>query len=178
RLDEYDTLLSFNPIFMDRTQTVGLIPAAEAVAWGLSGPNLRGSGVAYDARKFEPYAAYDKVSFDVPLGETGSCWDRYFCRVREMRESVKIVEQCLAQMKEGDVSAKGVAKVPKPAPGEAYAHVEGARGNLGIYLVSDGGQSPFRLHVRAPSFINLAILQEMLVGKKVGDVIAILGSID
>ncbi|MBI5202362.1 MAG: NADH-quinone oxidoreductase subunit D [Elusimicrobia bacterium] len=178
RLDEYDTLLTYNPIFMDRTQTVGLIPKDTAIAWGLSGPNLRGSGVNYDARVFEPYAAYDKVKFDVPVGKTGSCWDRYFCRVAEMRQSVSIVEQCLKLMQPGDFAAKGVAKVPKPPPGESYAHVEGSRGNLGIYLVSDGGQSPFRLHVRAPSFINLAILQDMLVGQKMADVIAILGSID
>ena len=178
RLDEYDTLLTYNPIFMDRTQTVGLISKEKAIAWGLSGPNLRGSGVSYDARVFEPYAAYGKMKFDVPLGKTGSCWDRYFCRVQEMRQSVSIVEQCLAQMQPGEFAAKGVAKVPKPPPGEAYSHVEGSRGNLGIYLVSDGGQSPFRLHVRAPSFINLAILQENLVGQKMADVIAILGSID
>ena len=178
RIDEYDTLLSFNPIFMDRTRTVGLISPSEAVAWGLSGPNLRGSGVAYDARKFEPYAAYDKVAFEVPVGETGSCWDRYFCRVLEMRQSVRIVEQCLEQMKEGDIMAKGVAKIPKPPAGDAYAHVEGARGDIGIYLVSDGGASPSRLHMRAPSFMNLAILQQSLVGKKVADVVAVLGSID
>ncbi|MBI4386544.1 MAG: NADH-quinone oxidoreductase subunit D, partial [Elusimicrobia bacterium] len=178
RLKEYDTLLSFNPIFLDRTKTVGLISPEQALSWGLSGPNLRGSGVSYDARKFEPYAAYDKVDFEVPLGKTGSCWDRYYCRVLEMAQSVRIAEQCLDQMKPGDIMAKGVAKIPKPAPGEAYAHVEGARGDLGIYLVADGGQSPYRLHVRAPSFINLAILQEILAGKKVADVIAILGSID
>ncbi len=178
RLEEYDSLLTYNPIFQDRTKTVGLVSADQAIAWGLSGPNLRASGVDYDARKFEPYAAYDKVRFEVPLGKGGSCFDRYFCRVREMGESVRIVEQCLDQMKEGEFMAKGVAKVPKPQPGEAYAHVEGARGNLGIYLVSDGGQSPYRMHVRAPSFINLAILQEILEGKKVADVIAILGSID
>ena len=178
RLKEYDTLLTYNPIFVDRTKTVGLIGAEDAIAWGLSGPNLRGSGVDYDARKFEPYCLYDKVQFEVPLGKDGSCWDRYFCRVREMGESVKIVEQCLEQMKEGEIAAKGVAKIPKPLPGEAYAHVEGSRGNLGIYIVSDGNMSPMRMHVRAPSFINLAILQEFLVGKKISDVIAILGSID
>lgn len=178
RLAEYDTLLTYNPIFIDRTKTVGRIPAEEAVSWGLSGPNLRGSGVAYDARKFEPYCLYDRVSFEVPLGVDGSCWDRYFCRMREMAQSVRIVEQCLGSLAPGDVMAKGIAKVPKPPAGEAYAHVEGARGDLGIYLVADGGGSPYRLHVRAPSFINLAMLQEILSGKKVADVIAILGSID
>ncbi len=178
RLDEYNTLLTFNPIFMARTKGVGCITPQEAVNWGLSGPNLRGSGVNYDARKHDPYCGYETYEFDVPLGEEGSCWDRYYCRVREMRESVRIIEQALAKLPDGPVMAPGVAKVPKPAPGESYAHVEASRGDLGIYLVSDGGISPFRMHVRAPSFVNLAMLEEKLVGMKVADVIAILGSID
>jgi NADH-quinone oxidoreductase subunit D len=178
RLDEYDTLLSFNPIFMARTKGVGRLSAEEAVNWGLSGPNLRGSGVDYDVRKHDPYCGYENYDFDVPLGEEGSCWDRYYCRVREMRQSVRIIEQALGKLPEGPTMAMGVAKIPKPAPGEAYAHVEASRGELGIYLVSDGGISPFRMHVRAPSFVNLAMLQEKLVGMKVADVIAVLGSID
>ncbi len=178
RLDEYDALLSFNPIFMLRTQSVGRISKEQAVNWGLSGPNLRGSGVLYDARKADPYCGYENYDFEVPLGSAGSCWDRYHCRVREMRQSVRLCEQVLGRLPEGPILATGVAKVPKPPPGEAYAHVEGSRGDLGIFLVSDGNASPYRLHVRAPSFINLAILQEILVGNKVADVIAILGSID
>jgi NADH-quinone oxidoreductase subunit D len=178
RLDEYDTLLSFNPIFMARTKDVGHFSAADAVNWGLSGPNLRASGVNYDVRKHDPYCGYENYDFDVPLGDTGSCWDRYFCRVREMRQSVKIIEQALAKLPDGPTMAMGVAKIPKPAPGESYAHVEASRGELGIYLVSDGGISPFRMHVRAPSFVNLAMLEEKLVGMKVADVIAVLGSID
>ena len=178
RLDEYDTLLTYNPIFMARTQGVGIVSPAEAVDWALSGPNLRGSGVNHDVRKSDPYSGYENYEFDVPLGKTGSCWDRYFCRVQEMRQSIRIIEQAIAKLPEGPFMAPGVAKIPKPAPGEAYAHVEGARGDLGIYLASDGGISPFRLHVHAPSFINLAMLQEKLVGMKVSDVIALLGSID
>ncbi|MBI3506192.1 MAG: NADH-quinone oxidoreductase subunit D, partial [Proteobacteria bacterium] len=154
------------------------ISKEDAVNWGLSGPNLRGSGVDYDVRKHDPYSGYEKYDFAVPLGAEGSCWDRYFCRVREMRESIKIVEQAMAQLPEGPVMAAGVAKIPKPAPGESYAHVEASRGELGIYLASDGGQSPFRMHVRAPSFVNLAMLEERLVGMKIADVIAVLGSID
>jgi len=157
---------------------VGLIPAADAINWGLSGPNLRGSGVNYDARKADPYCGYENYEFDVPLGKTGSCWDRFFCRAQEMRQSIRIIEQALAKLPEGPFMATGVAKIPKPAPGESYAHVEASRGDLGIHLVSDGGISPFRMHVRAPSFINLAMLQEKLVGMKVSDVIALLGSID
>ncbi|MBI3299510.1 MAG: NADH-quinone oxidoreductase subunit D [Elusimicrobia bacterium] len=178
RLKEYDELLSFNPIFLDRTKGVGAISKAAAVDWGLSGPNLRASGVDYDARKSEPYSGYEKYDFDVPLGGDGDCWDRYYCRVREMHESIKIVEQALAKLQPGPILGKGVAKVPKPVPGEAYVHVEGARGDLGCYLVSDGNMAPYRMHIRAPSFINLAILQEMLVGERMSDVIAILGSID
>lgn len=178
RLDEYDTLLTYNPIFMNRTQGVGIVSPQEAVSWALSGPNLRGSGVNHDVRKSDPYSGYENYEFDVPLGKTGSCWDRYFCRVQEMRQSVRIIEQAIAKLPEGPFMAPGVAKIPKPAAGEAYAHVEGARGDLGIYLASDGGISPFRLHVHAPSFINLAMLQEKLVGMKVSDVIALLGSID
>ncbi|MBI4371978.1 MAG: NADH-quinone oxidoreductase subunit D [Elusimicrobia bacterium] len=178
RLDEYDTLLTYNPIFMARTRGVGLVSAAEAVNWGLSGPNLRGSGVNYDVRKHDPYSGYESYDFEVPLGQEGSCWDRYVCRVREMRQSIRIIEQALARLPEGPILAPGVAKVPKPAAGEVYAHVEGSRGDLGIYLVSDGGISPYRMHVRAPSFVNLAMLEEKLAGMKVADVIAVLGSID
>jgi len=178
RLDEYDTLLTYNPIFMARTVGVGVVTPEEAVSWALSGPNLRGSGVNHDTRKSDPYSGYENYDFDVPLGKTGSCWDRYFCRVSEMRQSLRIIEQAIAKLPEGPFMASGVAKIPKPAPGEAYAHVEGARGDLGIYIASDGGISPYRMHVHAPSFINLAMLQDKLVGMKVSDVIALLGSID
>ncbi len=178
RLDEYDALLTYNPIFMARTQDVGRISREQAMDWGLSGANLRASGVDYDVRKSDPYCSYATLAFDIPLGETGSCWDRYHCRVREMRQSVRIIEQVLARLPPGEIMATGVAKIPKAPQGESYVHVEGSRGDLGIYLVSDGGASPYRMHVRAPSFVNLAILQEMLVGCKVADVIAILGSID
>ena len=178
RLDEYDTLLTYNPIFMARTQGVGIVTATEAVDWALSGPNLRGSGVNHDVRKSDPYSGYENYEFDIPLGKTGSCWDRYFCRVSEMRQSLRIIEQAIAKLPAGPFMAPGVAKIPKPAPGEAYAHVEGARGDLGIYIASDGGISPYRMHVHAPSFINLAMLQDKLVGMKISDVIALLGSID
>jgi NADH-quinone oxidoreductase subunit D len=178
RLDEYDTLLTYNPIFMARTQGIGTISKEEAINWGLSGANLRASGVNYDVRKADPYCGYDQYQFEIPLGKTGSCWERYFCRVSEIRQSVRIVEQALEKLPAGPFMATGVAKVPKPQPGEAYAHVEASRGDLGIYLVSDGQASPYRMHVKAPSFINLAILQEMLAGRKVADVIAVLGSID
>ena len=178
RLPDYDDLLSFNPIFLDRTKTIGLISKEKALAWGLSGPNLRASGVDYDARTFEPYASYSQYKIRVPLGESGSCWDRYYCRVQEIGVSVEIVEQALEMLQDGPIMGKGVAEVPKPLPGEAYAHIEAPRGDLGIYLVSDGNASPYRMHVRAPSFINLQILQDILPGQRLSDVIAVLGSID
>jgi NADH-quinone oxidoreductase subunit D len=177
RIDEYDELLSYNPIFQDRTKGIGVISAKKASAWGLSGPNLRASGAAYDVRKSEPHCGYEKYPFKMVLGKAGDCFDRYHCRVREMRESIKIVEAALDGLPEGPFMAK-VPKVVKPAPGEAYAHVEGSRGDLGVYVVSDGTASPYRLHVRAPSFVNLSILQELFVGQKIADAIAILGSFD
>lgn len=183
RLKEYDELLSFNPIFKSRTMDVGQIPASTALSWGLSGPNLRASGVNYDVRKAEPYCVYDKLDFEVPLGGNGSCWDRYYCRMREMAQSAKIAAQCLDALQKtdlpaGDIMAKGVPKMLKPAPAEAYAHVEASRGDLGFYVVSDGSLAPYRMHVRAPSFFNVAVLQEILVGCKIADVVAILGSLD
>ncbi|HAH05247.1 MAG TPA: NADH-quinone oxidoreductase subunit D [Elusimicrobia bacterium] len=177
RLCEYDTLLTYNPIFLDRTQGIGVISAETALAWGLSGPNLRASGVPYDVRKWAPHCGYEGYPFEMALGKAGDCFDRYHCRVREMRESAKIVEAALEGLPEGEVMAK-IPKLLKPAPGEAYAHVEGSRGDLGIYVVSDGTAMPYRLHVRAPSFANLAIVQELFVGQKLADVIAMLGSLD
>jgi len=183
KLKDYDTLLSFNPIFRDRTAQVGYIGAAQALSWGLSGPALRGSGVNYDVRKAEPYCVYDKMNFTVPLGKDGSCWDRYYCRMLEMGQSAEIILQCLdalagQELASGEVMAKGVPKMLKPAAGQAYAHVEASRGDLGFYAVADGGLSPYRMHVRGPSFLNVAILQEILTGCKVADVVAVLGTLD
>ena len=183
RLKDYDTLLSFNPIFRDRTAQVGYIGAAQALSWGLSGPALRGSGVNYDVRKAEPYCVYDKMNFTVPLGKDGSCWDRYYCRMLEMGQSAEIILQCLdalagQELAAGEVMAKGVPKMLKPPAGQAYAHVEASRGDLGFYAVADGSLSPYRMHVRGPSFLNVAILQEILTGCKVADVVAVLGTLD
>ena len=183
RLKDYDTLLSFNPIFRDRTMGVGHISAAQALSWGLSGPNLRASGPGYDVRKAEPYCVYDKLDFKVPVARTGSCWDRYYCRMLEMGQSAEIALQCLealagADLASGEIMAKGVPKMLKPPAGQAYAHIEASRGDLGFYAVADGGLNPCRMHVRGPSFLNVAILQEILTGCKIADVVAILGSLD
>ena len=183
KLNDYDTLLSYNPIFRDRTVDVGRISLSQALSWGLSGPILRASGSGYDVRKAEPYCVYDKLDFKVPTAETGSCWDRYYCRMLEMGQSVEIVLQCLdalarPELNPGEIMAKGVPKMLKPPAGQAYAHIEASRGDLGFYAVSDGSLNPYRMHVRPPSFINVAILQEILTGCKIADVVAVLGSFD
>jgi NADH-quinone oxidoreductase subunit D len=177
-LKEYDDLLSYNPIFLDRTKGIGVLSASKAVAYGLTGPNLRASGVKSDLRELDPYGVYSQFEFDVPTGEKGDCWDRYMMRRHEIEQSCRIVEQALDRLPAGDI----MGKVPKvnlrPPAGESYAQIEGARGWLGYYVISDGGTSPYRLHVRAPSFINLAVMGEILKGWKVADAVAILGSID
>lgn len=177
RLEEYDTLLTYNPIFRDRTRGVGILSPEKAIGYGVTGPNLRGSGIGFDLRKEEPYSSYDQFDFEIPAGENGDCWDRYWVRVQEMKESVKIVEQALGNLPSGECNAK-VPRIIRPPAGESYAQIEAPRGALGIYSVSDGSDKPYRVHVRAPSFINLTVLQEILVGMKVADVVAILGSLD
>jgi len=177
-LKEYDDLLTYNPIFLDRTKGIGALSKEKAIAYSVTGPNLRASGVPLDLRKLDPYGIYAKFNFDMAVGKNGDSWDRYKVRRDEIEESLKIVEQALEGIPAGEI----LGKVPKanlrPPAGESYAQIEGARGWLGVYLISDGGTSPYRLHIRAPSFINLAVLQDILKGWKVADVIAILGSID
>ena len=177
-LKEYDDLLSYNPIFMDRTKGVGVLTREKALSYGVAGPNLRASGVASDLRKLDPYGIYSKFEFDIPTGERGDCFDRYMVRRNEIEQSCRILEQALENVPSGDILGKVAKFNLRPPAGESYSQVEGARGWLGYYIVSDGGVAPYRLHVRAPSFINLAVLQEILKGWKVADVVAILGSID
>jgi NADH-quinone oxidoreductase subunit D len=176
-VDEYDELLTYNPIFMDRTIGIGALSKDAAIAYGVTGPMLRASGVPYDLRKDEPYSVYDKFEFDVPTGENGDCFDRYFVRIQEMRESCKIVSQALDMLPPGKHQAK-TSRIIKPPPGEAYLEVENPRGQLGYYLVSEGEPMPYRLHIRPPSFVNLQVLPDLLKGLKIGDVIAVLGSTD
>jgi NADH-quinone oxidoreductase subunit D len=175
---EYDDLLTYNPIFMDRTKGVGALPKEKAISFGVSGPNLRASGLDYDLRRDVPYSVYKDFTFKIPTGQNGDCFDRFLVRRLEMEESLRIVEQALEKIPSGET----LGKVPKanlrPPAGEAYAHIESSRGWQGIYLISNGTDKPYRLHIRPPSFINLQILQEILKGCKVADMIAILGSID
>ncbi|MEN6373005.1 MAG: NADH-quinone oxidoreductase subunit D [Armatimonadota bacterium] len=176
-LAEYDTLLTENEIFLIRTRNVGPISAKDAIDYGLSGPTLRGSGVAYDVRRSEPYSIYDRFDFEVATCPEGDCLARYNVRMKEIRESLKIIEQALDGLPKGKLEYKlpPVFKLPE---GEVYHHIESSRGDLGVYLVSDGSPKPYRLKLRAPSFINLQALPQMVRGWKVADVIATLGTID
>lgn len=176
-LEEYHTLLTGNEIFQARVKGVGVIDRATAIAFGMSGPPLRASGFGWDVRKERPYAAYEQLRFDVPVGESGDCWDRYLVRMEEMRIAAELIEQCLDGMPEGDVMAK-VPKVLKPPAGEAYSAVESPRGEVGIHLVSDGTDTPYRVHLRAPSLMNLAVVDEVMPGHKIADSVAIIGSLD
>ncbi|HXG36187.1 MAG TPA: NADH-quinone oxidoreductase subunit D, partial [Dehalococcoidia bacterium] len=140
-------------------------------------PMLRGSGVAWDLRKADPYAAYDKVQFEIPVGSNGDCYDRFLVRIEELRQSTRILEQALDALPSGPVNVD-VGLALRPPPGEAYGRIESPRGELGFYIVSDGGPAPFRFHIRSPSLINLTPLREMALGLTVADAIVVLGSID
>ncbi|OGX28887.1 MAG: NADH dehydrogenase [Omnitrophica WOR_2 bacterium RIFCSPHIGHO2_02_FULL_67_20] len=184
-LDEFEALLTENEIIRQRTQRVGILPKELAVNASATGPLLRGSGVNYDIRKVDGYSIYPRFSFKVPLGTVGDVYDRYYVRILEMRESLKILQQALKEINDASpaISPKGLAlvKAPRtfrPPKGEAYGRIEAPKGELGFYLVSDGTPQPYRYHIRAPSFINLTILEDMCLGQKVADAIIILGSID
>jgi NADH-quinone oxidoreductase subunit D len=177
RLDEYETVLSENRIWLSRTVGVGVISAADAIAIGLSGPALRGSGVAWDIRKARPYAAYADMDFEIPVGENGDTFDRYLVRMAEMRQSLRIVQQGMDNLPEGPVSAK-LPKVVKPPVGDYYHSIEAPKGEIGCYLVSDGSAHPYRVRVRPPSLINLQALKQMCIGHLVADVVAIIGTLD
>ena len=200
--DETDTLLTRNPIFLERTQDVGVISREEAIDFGLSGPNLRGSGVEHDVRRANPYMIYDRFDFEIPVGTKGDAYDRYAIRMLEMRESVKILRQCIKDMPGGAINVDDGKVVLPPkekvmtsmeelihqfmivtqgqdAPtGEVYFGAENPKGELGFYIHSLGGGTPHRLKIRAPSFVNLSILSHLLPGHMMSDVVAILGSLD
>jgi NADH-quinone oxidoreductase subunit D len=175
--EEMQGLLSENEIFLSRTKGVGVLTPEMATGASLSGPMLRGSGIAWDIRKADPYCGYENYDFSIPIGYRGDSYDRFIVRLEEMRQSIKIAEQALDGMPGGPHSTQ-VPLALRPSKGEAYARVEGPRGELGYYLVSDEGPSPYRFHIRPPSFINLSALREMTVGGTVADAIVVLGSID
>ena len=177
RIEEYASLLTENEILLARARDVGVLSAADAIDCAVSGPMLRASGVAWDLRKADPYCVYDHMDFDIPIGVNGDCYDRMVVRLEEMRQSVHILEQALAQMPQGPVNIN-VPLAVRPLVGEAYARVESPKGELGFYLVSDGGPTPYRFKIRSPSYINLTPLKQMMVGHNVADAVIILGSID
>jgi NADH-quinone oxidoreductase subunit D len=201
-LDDIETLLTDNRIFKQRNVDIGVISLEDALAWGMSGVMIRGSGAAWDLRRSQPYEVYSELEFQIPVGKNGDCYDRYLCRVEEMRESLKIMKQCIAQMPEGPVLETG-GKVAPPRraemkrsmealihhfklytegfhvpEGEVYACVEAPKGEFGVYLVSDGGNKPYKCKIRAPGFPHLAAMDFMNRGHMLADVSAILGSLD
>jgi NADH-quinone oxidoreductase subunit D len=200
--DETETFLTGNRIFIDRTQDVGVISREDAIDFGLSGPNLRGSGVDHDLRKKLPYLVYEQLDFDVPIGSAGDSYDRYLLRIEEMRQSVRILEQCFEKIPAGPVNIPdskimlppkervltrmeelihhfiNVTQGVNAPPGEIYFGHENPKGELGFYINSKGGGTPHRLKIRAPSFANLSILPKLLPGHMVSDVVVILGSLD
>ncbi len=202
RLEEYEGLLTKNPIWLKRTVGIGALTADEAIAWGLSGPSLRGSGVDWDIRKRQPYSSYEKFDFKVPTRPEGDVYARYLVRLEEMRQSLRIVQQAMEGIPEGPIKAnaphivlpdresmktsiealiyhfKIVTEGFHPPVGEVYQAVESPRGELGFYMVSDGSPKPFRCHVRAPSFANLQALPKMIEGRLIADVVACIGTID
>ncbi|KAJ1966933.1 ndufs2, NADH ubiquinone oxidoreductase 49 kd subunit [Dispira parvispora] len=202
RLDEMEEVVSGNRIWQQRTIGVGVLTAQEAMDWGCSGVMLRGSGIQWDIRKERPYDAYDEVQFDVPVGTAGDCYDRYICRVEEMRQSVRIIQQCLEQMPDGPVKVEDWKIAPPPRasmkenmealihhfklysegfyvpPGDTYTVIEAPKGEFGVYLVSDGSNRPYRCKIRAPGFAHLAATDFMARGHMLADMVTIIGTCD
>jgi len=178
-LDEMEQLLVGNEILLSRLQGVAVLSGERAINGGLSGPVLRASGVDYDIRKVDGYGVYPRLNFRIPRGTVGDCFDRFMMRILEIRESIKILQQAFAQIPEGPIVNPAVKQRGfKPPAGEAYGRIEGPKGELGFHLISEGGEKPYRYHVRPPSLINLTLLEEMCLGAKIADVMVILGSID
>jgi NADH-quinone oxidoreductase subunit D len=177
KLDEYDELVTYNTIFMNRTKGIGILSKEDAISYGVSGPSARASGVSCDLRKNYPYSIYDKLNFEEVLYTEGDSYARYMVRVQEVRQSLSIIEQLIDNIPEGDFQAKtkAVLKLPK---GEFFSRVETARGELGVYIVSEGGMTPYRIKFRSPGYSNLSALDHIARGAKIGDLIAAMGSLD
>lgn len=177
RFEEYDQLLVGNEILMMRARDVGVVTPEMAINASLSGPMLRSAGIAWDIRKADPYCVYDRMTFDIPVGYNGDAYDRMLIRIQEMKQSLRIIRQAVHDLPDGPHKTD-VPLSLRPPLGEAYSRVESPKGELGFYVVSDGGTAPYRWHVRAPSLINLSVLKEMTVGQSIADAIVTLGSID
>ena len=176
-IDEYERLITGNEILLARTKNVGVLSAEQAINCSVSGPVLRASGVSWDLRKADPYEVYDRLDFDVPVGSVGDNYDRYLMRIAEMRQSLRIIAQCVTQIPEGPVRTEAPWLI-RPPVGDAFGHVEAPKGELGFYLVSDGTIAPYRCKIRSPSLINLTALKDMLLGWKLADMIVTFGSVD
>jgi NADH-quinone oxidoreductase subunit D len=178
QLKDYDRLVTGNEIFLNRVKGIGKYDAETAIAWGLSGVNLRCTGVKWDLRKDEPYCIYDRFEFDVPVGKNGDCYDRYLLRLEEIRQSLRILKQAVEQFPASGETMGKVPRVIRPPEGETYVRIEAPRGELGCHIVSKGKAEPYRLKFRRPSFNNLQILPKLLVGETMSNLIAILGGVD
>jgi len=181
-IHEMNDLLSYNKIYVERLAKIATIPAEMAIAYNLVGPNLRGSGVKFDLRKDRPYSVYSEIDFDVPVGTgevgaVGDCWDRYMVRIRECQESLKILRQAVRQIPDGPVIAK-VARNLKPKPGEVHVRVETARGDMNWYVVSDGSEFPYRVHIHTGSFAAMSIIEAISRGLMIADLVAVIASFD
>jgi len=177
KIAEYGELITGNRIWVERTKGVGVLSGDDCKALGVTGPMLRGAGVRWDVRKAQPYSSYDDFEFDIPIGAAGDTFDRYMVRLEEMRQSIRIIRQAVDGLPEGPLMAK-VPKMLKPPAGEVYQNIEAPKGELGYYVVSDGGPQPYRVRVRPPSFINLQALEKMVKGQLVADVVAVIGTLD
>lgn len=202
KIEDYESILTNNPVFIDRTQGIGFISAEDAIAYGLSGATLRASGINWDIRKTQPYSSYEQFEFDVPVGQHGDVYDRYLCRIEEMRQSLRIIEQGMKKLPKGAFRSDNRKYVPpprselgrsmeavihhfklwtegfRPPQGEVYVSVESPRGELGCFLASDGSPNPMRVRFKTPSFVNLSALEKLSKGYMLADVVAIIGSID
>ena len=202
RLDEIETVLTDNRIWKQRTVDIGVVTPEQAMDWGFSGPMLRGSGIAWDLRKAQPYDVYDRIEFDIPIGKNGDCYDRYLLRMEEMRQSLSIIRQCLDDMPQGPIKTDDRKIAPPPraemkrsmealihhfklytegyrvGPGETYTAVEAPKGEFGVYLIADGGNKPYRCKIRAPGFAHLQGLDFMSRGHMLADVVTIIGTLD
>ena len=177
RIAEYEQLLVDNEILLIRARDIGVLPPELAMNASTSGPVLRGSGIAWDIRKADPYTGYEQYAFEIPVGHQGDCYDRFMVRMEEVKQSVRIIQQAMERLPPGPHCAEVPLNLRPPA-GEVYTRIESPKGELGFYLISDGGPTPYRFHVRSPSLMNLSPLKEMVVGQTVADAIVTLGSID
>lgn len=177
-IEEYHGLLTGNEILQARCRGIGILTAEDAIAYGVTGPNLRACGVAYDLRKADPYGIYERFDFEVPVGQRGDCWDRFILRIQEIEQSGRIIEQALRELPEGEIAAKLPRSLKAEKGREVYHRIESAKGELGYYLLADGSEKPYRLHVRAPSFVNLMVLPLISRGGKLQDIIANIATLD